>query len=79
MVDDYDNYLLYGSATTKESNCIFMADFGKGKILSIGYLSPFDDWKVDTRGNMTLSVCGNNGSYNYIKCLQYSGGKWEIT
>lgn len=79
MIDDYDNYLLYGAAKTKESSCVFLTDFGKGKILAMGYLPLFDDMKVDARENMTLSVCGNNGTYNYIKCLQYAGGKWEIT
>ena len=64
---------------TKESNCVFLIDFGKTKILAIGFLPSFEDIKVDVRENMTLSVCGNNGSYNYIKCLQYAVGKWEIT
>ena len=79
MIDDYDNYLLYGAVKTKESSCVFLTDFGKGRILAMGYLPLFDDIKVDARENMTLSVCGNNGAYNYIKCLQYAGGKWEIT
>ena len=29
---------------------------------------------------MSLSVCGHNGSQNYVKMLQYtSGGHWEIS
>lgn len=58
---------------------MLLVDFGKGKVLAIGFLPSFEDVKVDIRENMTLSVCGNNGTYNYIKCLQYSAGKWEIT
>jgi hypothetical protein len=27
---------------------------------------------------MQLSVCGHNGSYNYIKTLHYVSGQWEI-
>lgn len=28
---------------------------------------------------MTLSVCGHNGTQNYVKMLQYSSGQWETT
>lgn len=27
---------------------------------------------------MRLSVCGHNGSHNYLKTLQYGLGQWEI-
>ena len=79
MVDDYDNYLLYGYVRTKETSCVFLVDFGKTKILAMGYLPNFDDIKVDGRENMTLSLCGSSSGYNYMKYLQYGGGKWEIT
>lgn len=76
MCDEYDNELLYGVAKGRETDCIFLADFGKNKLLAVGYLSPFDDVKVDGRENMTLSVCGSNTNSNYFKCLQYGAGKW---
>ena len=62
----------------RESFCVFLVDFNKGKLLAVGYLPPFEDIKVDGRENMALSVCGNNGTFNYLKFLQYSSGKWEI-
>lgn len=43
-----------------------------------GYVPHFEDIKVDSRENMTLSLCGFNGSYNYIKYLRYGLGQWEI-
>ena len=49
LVDDYDNYLLYGVARGRESSCVFLADFGKAKIMAMGYMSPFEDVKIDGR------------------------------
>ena len=49
MVDEYDNYLLYGVAKGRESSCVFLADFSKSKILAMGYTSPFEDVKIDGR------------------------------
>jgi hypothetical protein len=41
-------------------------------------MAHFEDIKVDSRENMTLSICGFNGSYNYVKSLRYGLGQWEI-
>jgi uncharacterized protein YjaG (DUF416 family) len=79
MVDEYDNYMLYGLAQAKDSSCVFLADLGKAKLLATGYLPSFQDIRVNVFENMTLSVCGHNGSSNYLKSLQYISGKWEIT
>lgn len=38
----------------------------------------FEDIKVDSRENMTLSLCGFNGNYNFVKYLRYGLGQWEI-
>jgi len=27
---------------------------------------------------MTLSICGYNGSCNFIKSLRYASGSWEV-
>jgi hypothetical protein len=77
-VDEYDNNLVYGSAKSKESACVFLADFSKGKVLGTGYMPLFEDIKVDGRENMTLSICGNNGSCNFVKSLKYGNGGWEV-
>lgn len=47
--------------------------------MAVGYLPNFEDIKVEIRDNLVLSVCGHNGSQNYLKLLQYSSGQWEIT
>ena len=33
---------------------------------------------MDSRENMTLSICGHNGSHNYLKFLRYGLGQWEV-
>lgn len=71
--------MVYGAAITKETACVFLADFNKLKLLAVGYLPLFEDLKVDGRENMRLSAFGHNGSHNYIKMLQYVSGQWEIT
>jgi hypothetical protein len=48
------------------------------KLMAMGYLPAFEDIKVDSRDNMTLSVCGYSNSHNYVKCLRYGLGQWEI-
>jgi hypothetical protein len=78
LVDEYDNNVVYGGAKSKEAACIFVADFTKGKLLAVGYLSSYEDIRVDFRENITLSVCCNNGSHNYLKSLRYASGQWEI-
>lgn len=70
--------MVYGAAKTKETACVFLADFNKLRLLAVGYLPLFEDFKVDGRENMRLSVCGYNGSQNYLKMVQYVSGQWEI-
>lgn len=55
---------------------MLLADIHKNKVLSMGFMPHVQDVKVNSRENMTLSVCGFNGSYNYVKCLRYAGGQW---
>lgn len=42
--------------------------------MATGFLPAFEDAKVNTRDNMTLSVCGNNNGLNYVKSLKYNHG-----
>jgi 23S rRNA pseudoU1915 N3-methylase RlmH len=65
-------------AKSKDTAYVFLIDFSKGRILASGFMSIFQDIKVDGRENMTLSICGNNGTHNYMKVLQYTMGQWEI-
>lgn len=76
LVDEYDNSLVYGAARNKEGSCVFLCDISKGKVIAQGFMAHFEDIKVDSRENMTLSLCGFNGSYNYVKYLRYGLGQW---
>jgi hypothetical protein len=46
------------------------------KMMAMGFLPSFEDIKVDGRENMTVSVCGHNGTHSYIKWLKYGLGQW---
>jgi hypothetical protein len=50
----------------------------KLKILAYGYMPYFEDMRLDSRENLTLSICCNNGSMNYVKSLRYASGQWEM-
>jgi hypothetical protein len=77
LVDEYDSSLVYGAAKGKDTACVFLVDMSKQKLMAIGFLSNFADFKIDGRENMTVSVCGS-GPHNYIKCLRYGLGQWEV-
>lgn len=76
LPDDYDNSVVYGSVKGKEASCIFLCDFSKNKIIALGFMPFFEDIKVDTNENMTLSICGFNGVHNYRKSLRYGMNQW---
>lgn len=48
-MDEYDNSLVYGAAKSKENACVFLVDMIKLKIMAIGFLPLFADFKVDGR------------------------------
>jgi hypothetical protein len=49
----------------------------KMRVIAIGFLPHFADFKIDGRENMTVSVCGY-GPHNYVKSLRYGLGQWEV-
>jgi hypothetical protein len=70
---------VYGGARNKEGACIFLGDINKGKLLATGFMASYEDIKVSAMENLTLSVCYNNGSTNYLRHLKYALGQWEVT
>ncbi len=56
---------------------MFLVDMSKLKLMAIGYLPVFTDFKIDGRENMTVSVCGS-APHNYIKSLRYGLSQWEV-
>ena len=79
LIDDYDNNIVYGGAKSKEGACIFLADINKGKILALGFMTSFEDLKIDSRDNLCISACCHNGNNNLIRHLHYGSGHWEVT
>lgn len=75
LADEYDSNLVYGAAKGKETACVFLVDMGKLKLMAIGFLPVFADFKIDGRENMTVSVCGSS-PHNYIKSLRYGLNQW---
>ncbi len=47
LVDEFDSYLVYGYAKAGPDSCIFLIDFNKLKIVSIGFVGSFNDIKVN--------------------------------
>jgi hypothetical protein len=78
LADEFDKNIIYGVARNKDTTCVFIADMGKGRVLATGFMGVVEDVKVDSRDNMTLSVCGHNGTHNFVRCLRYGIGQWEI-
>lgn len=76
-MDEYDSSLVYGAAKGKETACVFLVDMSKLKLMAIGFLPVFADFKIDGRENMTVSVCGSS-PHNYIKSLRYGLNQWEV-
>lgn len=77
LTDEYDSNLVYGAAKNRDSACVFLADMGRLKVMAIGFLPAFSDFKMDGRDNMAVSVCGC-GPHNYIKSLRYGMNQWEV-
>ena len=42
-------------------------------------MSLYESIIVDIKDNLSISVCGHNGTYNYLKNLKYNIGQWETT
>jgi len=60
LIDEFDSFLVYGHAKAGQDTCIFLIDFNKLKIVSIGFVPVFNDIKVNNKENLTLTfVYGN--------------------
>lgn len=59
-MDEFDSYLVYGYAKAGNDSCIFLVDFNKLKIVSIGFVGSFNDIKVNAYENLTLTFCSGN-------------------
>jgi hypothetical protein len=49
LVDECDNNIVYGAATTRDTACVFLIDINKAKVLTMGFMPVFEDVKVDAR------------------------------
>lgn len=49
LVDECDNNIVYGAASSRETACVFLIDINKSKVLSLGFMAGFEDVKVDAR------------------------------
>jgi hypothetical protein len=73
LVDEFDSFLVYGYARAGTDTCIFLVDFNKMKIVSIGYVNSFNDIKVNTKENLTLTLCYGNT----VRTTHVYNGFWE--
>ncbi len=49
LVDEFDSHLVYGYARAGNDTCIFLVDFNKMKVVSLGFVPAFNDIKVNTK------------------------------
>ena len=72
-MDEFDSHLVYGHAKANNDTCVFLVDFNKMKVVAMGFVSAFNDIKVNTYDNLTLSMCQGNS----LRTAHFYNGFWE--
>ncbi len=65
--------MVYGYAKAGGDTCIFLVDFNKMKVVAMGFVPSFNDIKVNTHDDLTLTMCHGNS----VRTAKVYNGFWE--